>query len=43
MGNRSKIKCAGCGKRIRRHQPELVLERLEKGGARPRYYLAEMN
>jgi hypothetical protein len=35
---RSKIVCAACGKRIRAHQPDLVLEPLEKGGARPRYY-----
>jgi hypothetical protein len=41
VGRQSKITCAACGKRIRSHQPDLVLEPLEKGGARLRYYHTE--
>jgi hypothetical protein len=38
MGSRKKIKCAGCGKRIRAHEPDLVLKNLVDDGGRPRYY-----
>ena len=38
MGRQSRITCAGCGKRIRHHQPDLVLEPLENVGTRPSYY-----
>jgi hypothetical protein len=35
--SRSRIKCAHCKRRIRDHQPDLVLRDLDNGG-RDRYY-----
>jgi hypothetical protein len=35
---RTRIKCAGCGGRIRDHEPDLVLCDLEGGNRRPRYF-----
>ena len=37
MGSRKVTKCAACGKRIRDHQPDLVLQDLDRGG-HPRYF-----
>lgn len=31
------IRCSSCGKRIRAHEPDLVLENVA-GGGKPRYY-----
>ncbi len=35
---RSRIRCASCGKRIRDHEPDLVLRNLDDEGGRPRFY-----
>ena len=35
--SRSKIKCAHCNRRIRDHQPDLILRDLDNG-SRDRYY-----
>jgi hypothetical protein len=37
MGGRKVTKCADCGKRIRDHQPDLILRDLDNGG-RDCYY-----
>jgi hypothetical protein len=37
-GTKSKVKCAACGKRIRDHEPDLVLRNLDDESARPRYF-----
>jgi hypothetical protein len=37
MGSRKKIKCAHCGKRIRAHEPDLILRALDNG-TRDHYY-----
>jgi hypothetical protein len=37
MRSRVRIKCAACGKRIRDHEPDLVLQDLDNG-SRDRYY-----
>jgi hypothetical protein len=37
MGSRTRIKCAACSKRIRNHEPDLVLRDLDNG-SRDRYY-----
>jgi hypothetical protein len=34
----SGTRCDSCGKRIRDHEPNLVLRNLAEGAARPRYY-----
>ncbi len=36
-GTKSKTKCAACGRRIRDHEPDLVLRDLDNGG-RARYF-----
>jgi hypothetical protein len=38
MASRTKIQCAACGKRIRDHQSDLILEDLEDDRGRPRYF-----
>jgi hypothetical protein len=38
MRRQSRIRCAGCGKRIRPHQPDLLLESVDSDGERPRYF-----
>jgi hypothetical protein len=35
--SRSKIKCAGCKKRIPDHEPDLILQDLDNAG-QPRYF-----
>ncbi len=32
------IRCASCSKRIRGHEPDLLLEDVVAGGGKPRYY-----
>jgi hypothetical protein len=34
----SRIKCAACNKRIRDHEPDLVLQDLEDNGGQSRYF-----
>jgi hypothetical protein len=36
--SRSRTKCAACGERIRRYEPDLVLQDLENAGEKPRYF-----
>lgn len=38
MGSQTRIKCAACGKRVRGHEPDLILEDLEDDGGRLRYF-----
>jgi hypothetical protein len=38
MRSRSRIKCAHCRRRIRNHEPDLVLRDLDDNGGLDRYY-----
>lgn len=35
---KKKIECASCSKRIRAHEPDLMLEDLGGAGGKPRFY-----
>ena len=37
-GSPSRVKCVACGKRIRSHEPDLVLQDLDDNGVLDRYY-----
>ena len=37
-GSLARVKCAACSKRIREHEPDLILKDLDNNGARDRYY-----
>jgi hypothetical protein len=37
-GTKSKTKCSACGKRIRDHEPDLVLRNAGEENPRPRYF-----
>jgi hypothetical protein len=38
MRRRIRIKCAHCGKRVKAHEPDLVLRDLDDNGGRDRYF-----
>jgi hypothetical protein len=38
MGSRSRIKCHHCKRRLRNHEPDLVLRDLDDNGGRDRFY-----
>ena len=37
-GTRRKTRCSACGRRVRDHEPDLVLRNMDEENPRPRYY-----
>ncbi len=37
-GTKLKTRCSACGKRVRDHEPDIVLRNMDEENPRPRYY-----
>ena len=37
-GAKRKVRCSACGKRVRDHEPDVVLRNMDEENPRPRYF-----